>query len=473
MTPLNYLTATECLALFRSGELSPLDVLDAQLAQIEQHDPAINAFTETFVDEARSRARAAEERYRTSTARPLEGITIAAKEKHYMQGKLVTEGSRAWDGFVPTENAPIIDRVIDAGAIIHGRTCTPEFSIAAFTHSDKWGITRNPWNLEFSPGGSSGGSGAALAAGMTTLATASDIGGSTRGPAAFTGTVGFKAPYGRIPGIGPMSLDFYRGDGPLGRSIDDVALLTNVMSGRDPRDHVSLGEQSTIPMHHADIAGMRIALSIDLGGFVVDAEIEHNTRELARRLERAGAIVTEVTPTWTPDDMIAAAVPHFAQMMGTMVRQTVSDEDLLSDYARDFLAQTESALARSAMFDAARREYAMQQELARILSGHDALICPTTAAVGFPAGDSLTDGIQINGALVSGLAGTMTIPFNISNRCPVLAVPSGHARNGMPTGVQIVGHTYDDASVFRVGKAIEALRPWEYRDGHWPQIPVE
>lgn len=470
MNSLNYLSATECLTHFQSGELSPVDVLQAQLAQIEQHDSSINAFTDLFVDQATLLALAAEERYRTGTARPLEGITVAAKEKHYIEGQPVTEGSLAWDGFVPSENAPIIDRVLESGGIIHGRTCTPEFSIAAFTHSGRWGITRNPWNLEFSPGGSSGGSGAALAAGMTTLATASDIGGSTRGPAAFTGTVGFKAPYGRIPGIGPMSLDTYRGDGPMGRSVDDVALLANIMTGHDPRDQVSLREESTIPLGHGDISGMRIALSIDLGGFIVDPEIKKNTRELARGLEQAGAVVTEVTPRWTKDDIIAAAMPHFAQMMATMVRQTVRKDELLSDYARGFLEQAKPVLEQSTMFDAARGEYFIQQELARTMKGYDVLLCPTTAAVGFPAGNSLGDGILIDGNHVSGLEGMMTIPFNISNRCPVLAVPSGHARNGMPTGVQIVGQSYCDASVFRVGKAVETIRPWLYDEGHRPLV---
>jgi len=186
MNDLIYLSATECIDRYRTGALSPVDVLDAQLARAALVDDSLNAFTETMADAARERAQESERRYREGTARPLEGVTVAAKEKHQIAGMDVVEASNAWDGYTALENAPIIDRLLDAGAIIHARTATPEFSIAAFTHSDRWGVTRNPWNTAFSPGGSSGGSAAALAAGMTTLATASDIGGSTRGPAAFT-----------------------------------------------------------------------------------------------------------------------------------------------------------------------------------------------------------------------------------------------------------------------------------------------
>lgn len=469
MNDLTYLSATECIERYRTGELSPVDVLEAQLGQAARVDGSLNAFTETMADAARARAEESERRYRDGTARALEGVTVAAKEKHQITGMDVVEGSNAWDGYTATENAPIIDRLLDAGAVIHARTATPEFSIAAFTHSDRWGVTRNPWNTEFSPGGSSGGSGAALAAGMTTLATASDIGGSTRGPAAFTGNIGYKAPYGRIPGVGPMSVDSYRGDGPMGRTVDDVALFTNVISGPDPRDHAALRPKVRLPARFPGVEGLRIAVSLDLGGFRVAREIRENTWRVAEALAEAGAEIVEVEFAWTRELIVGAAMPHFGHMMGSMVHGLVGSRTReLSDYARDFVEQTRAVRAAAAMFDAAKAEYAVQRELARVMTGYDALLCPTTAAVGLPAGDTLVDGIDIDGRIVSGLEGTLTLPFNISNRCPVLAVPSGHAENGMPTGVQIVGHTYDDAMVFRIGKAVESLLPWAYTEEHRP-----
>ena len=446
-------------------------MLDAQLAQAALVDDSLNAFTEVMIDRARAQAKDSQRRYQEGTARPLEGITVAAKEKHQIAGMKIVEASNAWDGYTATENAPIIDRVLEAGAILHARTATPEFSIAAFTHSNRWGITRNPWNTEFSPGGSSGGAGAALAAGITTLATASDIGGSTRGPAAFTGNVGYKAPYGRIPGIGPLSIDSYRGDGPMGRTVDDVALFTNVICGPDPRDHAALRPKETLPQHFPNVEGLRIALSMDLGGFRVADEIRENTWRVANQLANAGADIVEVHFGWKRELLIGAAMPHFGHMMGSMVYNLVQGRTAaLSDYARDFVEQAHSVRATATMYDAATAEYAVQRELARVMTGYDALLCPTTAAVGLPAGDSLFNGINIDGETVSGLEGTLTLPFNIGNRCPVLAVPSGHARNGMPTGVQIVGHTYDDAMVFRIGKAVESLLPWAYTNDHRPKL---
>jgi aspartyl-tRNA(Asn)/glutamyl-tRNA(Gln) amidotransferase subunit A len=182
---------------------------------------------------------------------------VATKEKHTIAGRSLTEGSLANKGVIAAESAPVVERVQAAGGIIHARTTTPEFSIAACTHTPMWGVTRNPWNTGFSPGGSSGGAGAALAAGSTPLATAPDIAGSTRIPASFTGTVGFKAPYGRIPGVPPLNMDFYRCDGPMARTVDDAALLTNVLAGPDPRDHLSLRPKVELPTELGSPHGMR------------------------------------------------------------------------------------------------------------------------------------------------------------------------------------------------------------------------
>ncbi|WP_341974309.1 amidase family protein [Microbacterium sp. LWO13-1.2] len=248
-------------------------------------------------------------------------------------------------------------------------------------------------------------------------------------------------------------------------------LFTNVISGPDPRDHVALRPKVTLPASFPGVEGLRIALSVDLGGFSVAKEIGENTRRVAAALAEAGAEIVEVDFAWTRELIIGAAMPHFGHMMGSMVQGFVGGRvSELSDYARDFVEQTRAVRASTAMFDAAKAEYAVQRELARVMSGYDALLCPTTAAVGLPAGDTLVNGIDIDGRIVSGLEGTLTLPFNISNRCPVLAVPSGHAENGMPTGVQIVGHTYDDATVFRIGKAVESLLPWTYTGTHRPAL---
>ena len=187
-----------------------------------------------------------------------------------------------------------MDRLLRAGAILFARTTTPEFALLGVTHSDLWGVTRNPWNLDFSPGGSSGGAGAALAAGMTTLADGSDIGGSIRIPASCCGVFGLKPSHGRVPSGGPGSLDSYLAYGPMTRTVADAALMLNVMAGQHHDDPASVPDELALPLHPEGIKGWRIALSMDLGYFEVDPEVVRNTESAAAALREAGAIVEEV-----------------------------------------------------------------------------------------------------------------------------------------------------------------------------------
>jgi aspartyl-tRNA(Asn)/glutamyl-tRNA(Gln) amidotransferase subunit A len=478
---LSYLSATQALALFRTRELSPVELMRAIIDRAEQVEPVINAFAERLFDEALDQARDAEERYLGKGGReprPLEGIPVATKEKHGIAGRSLTEGSLVNTGNVAAENAPVIDRILAAGGIIHARTTTPEFSLTYFTHTRLWGVTRNPWNTAFTPGGSSGGSAAALAAGTALLASGSDIAGSTRVPAAFTGTVGFKAPYGRIPGVAPLSADFYRGDGPLARTVDDCVAFANVLIGPDPRDHTSLRPRLTLPTAYEPAAGMRLALCVRLGDYPVSAEIEANTRAAAAALADAGASVTEIELPWTHAEIMRAAEAHFSQIFGAIITEISRDHrDQLMPYTVAFADQVAEAAGRITFLDGLRIETRMQRQLAEAMAPFDALICPTTTVAGLPAGDNLlgSEGTLNGGVLGSTATATMTVPFNMNNRCPVLSVPSGHVPgghpgSGLPTGVQIVGHTYDDATVFRAGKALEQARPWAFTATHRPQL---
>jgi aspartyl-tRNA(Asn)/glutamyl-tRNA(Gln) amidotransferase subunit A len=459
MTPdLPYLSATEARRLFEERELSPVELMRAVIEQAEQTEPVVGALTERIFEEALQQAHQAHERYENGTQRPLEGIPVATKEKHAIAGHSLTEGSLVNVGKIATENAPVVDRILQAGGIIHARTATPEFSLTYFTHSRLWGITRNPWNPELTPGGSSGGSAASLAAGSTTLATGSDIAGSIRVPAAFTGTVGFKAPYGRIPGAAPLAIDHYRGDGPLARTVDDCALFTNVLSGQDPRDHASLPDQGKLPPSFESVAGDRIAL----GDYEVHPEIEANTRAVASTLAGAGAQVTEIELPWTRADIRTALGGHLPAIFGALVQEIAKDHrDDLCTYTTEFAERMAVSREQFSYLDAVRAEARMQRQLAEAMRGFDVLIAPTTTTPGLPADAQLDEDIYGAG---------MTSPFNICNRCPVLNVPSGRSSWGIPTGVQIVGHPFDDAASFRVGKALEELRPWAFTDAHQPRL---
>lgn len=220
-----YLSATRALEMFRTKALSPVELLDAQIKRTEAVNPAVNAVVMNYFDEAKEQARKAEQAYMNGGARILEGLTLAVKDEHNIAGKITTNGSLLLQSNVATYTDPICERTIEAGAIVHARTSTPEFSAHYATWSKLWGATRNPWNLKYHVGGSSGGSGAALASGMTTLATGSDIAGSIRMPAAQNGIVGFKPPAwagSQISALESRPLLFGRSNGPY-RSGHDPA----------------------------------------------------------------------------------------------------------------------------------------------------------------------------------------------------------------------------------------------------------
>lgn len=480
---LAHLDAVSALRAFRALELSPVELLEALTAQVERvngdRETGVNAFTETLFDEARAEAeRAADAYVRAARAGeptpPLLGISVATKEKHPLAGRRIEQGLAAHAGRVADADHPVVERVRQAGGIVHARTTSPEFSCATVTHSPMWGITRNPWNLAATPGGSSGGSAAALAAGMTTLATASDIAGSTRVPAAFTGTVGYKAPYGRIPGLPPLSADWYRGDGPMARTVADTALLASVMAGRHPVDHTSWGPHGEpVPLPEDPVAalrGVRIGLSVRLGGFAVDPEVESSTLDVAKRLEDAGAVVVPVELPWTSGQVMRTIFAHFGQVLGPAVERESGGLHRLAPYTRRFVEDARRAAERDGLLDSLALDTAMQRELAIAMSGVDALLCPTNAVTSLAADSDYLDGIEIAGSHRDHYwEAHLTSPFNVANRCPVLSVPSGTASNGVPIGVQVVAHPHDERTVFAVGAAVEALVPRK----PWPTLGAE
>src|SRR5882724_13575098 len=257
--------------------------------------------------------------------RPLEGLPIAIRDEAYIKGERVTFGSLIYKDFVADETNPSIGRILKAGAIMHARSAAPEFSCAPYTHSRLWGVTRTPWNLDYSSGGSSGGAGASLAAGSTTLANGSDIGGSIRIPSSMCGVVGYKPPYGRNPDSSPFNLDHYNHAGPMARTVADSALLQNVMSGPHPQDIVSLRPKLRIPSElSGDLKSWRIAFSPALDGFDVDPDVEKNTRAAVEAFRDLGATVDEVEIGWNKDEIVRAAWAHFGTIFGPWIGKVMA-----------------------------------------------------------------------------------------------------------------------------------------------------
>lgn len=461
---LHYLSATEALARFHDRDLSPVELVEAVIARAEHVEPVINAYTYTFFDRALEQAKEAEQRYGGDgpAPRPLEGIPVALKDEVAVEGWPWENASLTMKGVIADHTAPVAERIFAAGGIVHARAATPEFSTAGWTHSKLWGVTRNPWNPEFTPGGSSGGSGAALAAGSTTLASGSDIGGSIRIPASFCGVVGFKPPFGRNPGDPPWNLDHYCSDGPMGRTIADVALFQNQLAGPHPRDGAAVRPAPTIPDAFEPIDGWRVALSFDLGCFDVDPEVVANTRAAAEAFREAGAVVEEVEVPWRLDDLRRAAYTHWAQMFVAEMLASPERRGEYTEYAWDLAEKCAGVARTTSIYEGLELEAKISGELGEVLDRYDVLVCPSIAVTGFVAGDDYVDhGYEIGGVEHTDVDDAfITYAFNICNRSPVLAIPSGFASNGVPTGIQVVGKTYDDVTVFRAGAAYERVRQW-------------
>jgi len=455
-----YLTAAEARLRFESHSLSPIELMQALIDRSERVEPHINAFTETYFDAALEQAKAAEARYRKGTQRPLEGIPLAVKDELRLAGTRRTSASLVFKDRIDDESDIIIQRLLDAGAIPHAKTTTPEFCLLGSCHSRLWGITHNPWNLDIAPGGSSGGSGAALAAGTATIATGTDIGGSIRIPAALCGVVGYKAPYGRNPEIPVFNLDFYSHSGPMARSVSDIAVMQNLISGIHNRDIASLRERvviGTTPPENLD--GWKVAWSMDLGFMEVDSGVRDNTLAALELLRSLGATVDEVEIAWD-ESIIDAAHQHWAHGWAATIDSLLeTNRDELCEYSIRFLENARKSTPRDYL-ESIETAVRMYDRFGPLMDNYDIFICPTLMTTGVPNNSTWPENeIEINGKIrkISEEHWSATFPFNILSRCPVLSMPSGLADNGVPTGIQFVARTYDDQRVFSAALAYEKL----------------
>jgi Asp-tRNA(Asn)/Glu-tRNA(Gln) amidotransferase A subunit family amidase len=458
-----YLSATEAVEAFKAKTLSPVELMAATINRAEQVEETINALTYTHFDEAMDQAKAAEAKYANGEETgALEGLPVGIKDESDIEGKPTSIGSLILKDYVAERTSVGNQRIIDAGGIVHARTATPEFCCAGFTWSRLWGVTRNPWNPEFTPGGSSGGSSASLASGTSSICTGSDIGGSIRIPASTCGLVGYKPPYGRNSDDPPFNLDFYCHTGPLARTVKDAIKLQNVMCGPSPYDISTLRPKLVLPTEYESIKGWKIAYSPDLNSFEVDAEVRKNTEAALDVFRSLGATVEEVDLKWGPH-VLDAAMGYLEHLFGGYMSKLLAEHaDEMTSYGRRF---AEKSLGSTAQDFVATLEVAgeMYMTLGPLLEEYNVLVCPTTALPSVAADfDQTKDKVVINGKEVRPELGwVMTTPFNTMSRCPVLTVPSGHASNGVPTGIQIVGRTYCDEDVFQAGLAYEtALGGW-------------
>ena len=466
---LAYLSVAEQIKLFKAGTLSPVDVLEAQIARIRKYNGPlnvtgeeikefmaangqVNAITYEHFDQARKAAKEAEARYKAGTARALEGVTVAVKDEHSVIGWRVTMGAVAQkDAPLCDKNSAIIDMLLSQGAILHIQTTVPELYLHTQTWSRLWGVTRNPWNLHYAAGGSSGGSGAALAAGFTTLATGSDMGGSIRLPSSLCGLYGFKAPFGRVA----TSEISFETNGPMARSFDDMVMMQNAIAGPHPTVHASLRPKLEYPHTYGSLKGVKIALDY-FGGWIpegIDNAVRQSLSQAADVLRAQGATVTEVDLGWKYADIVPVMVDGlFSTAMGDMVLQAKEYVDSATSYTRNLVAQMK-AKGPAEMARSDELVTRLHQQLQKDVFGQgcSALIMPTLATPYFPAdNDPITDTVPVNGKPVKSIYHTMTAVWNLLSRYPILDVPVGVAPNNVPMGMQVVGNTFDDLAACQV-----------------------
>jgi len=468
-----YLPATEAIENFRKKTLSPVELMQAVISQAEKTEPVVNAFSHTFFEHALTAAKKAEKKYLSGKRTgPLEGLPVAIKDETEVKGQPCSNGSLTMKDYVANRTSVNNQRILRAGGIIHARTTTPEFSCAGYTHSKLWGITRNPWNRDYTSGGSSGGAAASLASGTCSVATGSDIGGSIRIPSATCALVGLKPSYGRNPDDPPFNLDVYCHTGPMARNVKDAILLQNVMCGPHASDIATLKPKQRLPIDYQSIKGWKIAYSIDLGMYEVENDVRKNTLRAVETFRSMGATVEEIELDW-PKDVLQAGLNYLGHLFGTsMSYELKNNADLLTDYAREWAIKGPQVSAHE-FLHSLEVAAEMYSTLGPLLNKYKLLICPTNNLAAVKADHNQTsDTVMINGKKVDPILGwVMTLPFNMLSRCPVLTLPTGLTNYHVPTSIQLVGGTYQEKDIFRAACAFEDhVGQWFRNDGHRPDF---
>ncbi|MBN1613626.1 MAG: amidase [Deltaproteobacteria bacterium] len=455
------MSGQEIAAAIRIGELSPSEVVEAFLSRIDQVNPRINAFVTLRADEARREAEEAHKALkRGDRTGPLHGVPVAVKDNMPVKGVRTTWGSKLYADCIPEQDYVLVERLRQAGAIILGKTNVPEFCLIGITENPLFGVTRNPWDLDRTPGGSSGGSAAALAAGLCPLAVGNDGGGSIRIPSSFCGLYGLKPQLGRIPRWPALpGWETLSSEGPITRTVADAALLMDVMSGPDDRDYLSLPAPAV--SYAAKIEdpppGRRLAFSMDLGYAVVDPEVAQLVREAAFAFNDLGFSVEEVTPDFLdmgPDWVNMVAAETVASLGEHMEEwRKIGYKPYL-----DFLWLGDQLKAVDYVNSLYRRKEHWER-VYRVFEQFDFLLTPTLPIPAFPIAAGMGP-TEIAGQSV-GPTGWVpfTIPFNLTGQ-PAATIPCGFTKERLPVGLQIVGKRFDELGVLQLSRAFEKARPW-------------
>jgi len=459
-----FASALELDGLIRSGDVSPVEITDAVLARIERLNPALGAYVTVTADVARAQAREAEERARRRERRsPFDGIPYSVKDLEDTAGVRTTYGSLWFTEHVPAEDGAAAARLRTAGGVLLGKTNTPHFGHKDMTDNLIGPPCRNPWRLDRTSGGSSGGAAAATAAGLGPVAHGSDGAGSIRCPAALCGVVGMKPSLGRVP-YHP-SPDYWSArshNGPITRTVRDAALALTVMAGPDPRDPLSVDAppEDYVAACDGDLGGLRVAWSPDLGCLPVDPEVRRVTEAAARRFTELGCAVDTPRLRWPDVRGPHALIWH------------VSVASRHQDRAHEYPDRIEPSLMRMIVHagQVSALEYGrallarapFYQAVTKFFEAYDLLLTPAMPVAAWsvaPDSHAVIDGHDAP-TLLERL--TFTSPFNLTGQ-PAASVPCGWTGEGLPVGLQIIGRWHADALVLRAAAGFEAIQPWRDR----------
>jgi len=452
------LSATEMVDRYRTKALSPVEVTEAALARIDRHDGAVNAFVLTDPDQALAAAGASEARWaKGAPAGLIDGVPATIKDLVMAKGWPMRRGSRTSSPDPIAEDSPITARLREHGAVILGKTTTPEYGWKGVTDSPLTGITRNPWDTSCTPGGSSGGAAVAAALGMGALHVGTDGGGSIRIPAAFTGVFGHKPSFGRVPYYPASAFGTLAHGGPITRTVADAALMLTVISEPDVRDWFTLPYDARDWRQGLEdgVKGLRIAFSPALGYAEVDPEVAALVESAAAVFDSLGAKVKRADPGI--EDPIDYFLPHWFGG-AAFVRRGVTPEQMqqLDPGLRAIIAEGEK-IDLTDYLGAVTKRTELGIHMKRFHETYDLLLTPAMPIPAFEAGRELPAGWE---AKRWTSWSPFTYPFNLTQQ-PAASVPCGFTKAGLPAGLQIVGRMHDDATVLRAARAFERERPFE------------
>ena len=437
--------------------------MQAFLARIDAVNPDVNAIVTLVRDAALGDARRATAALRRGASLPpLFGVPVAIKDVTPTKGIRTTHGSKLFENHVPDEDALVVQRLRAAGAIVIGKTNTPEFAFGPNTVNNVFGATRNPWNLALTAGGSSGGSAAALATGMCPLAEGTDLGGSLRGPASYCGVVGFRTTPGLIPRYpSVLAWDTYSVEGPMARTVTDTALMLSVMAGPDDRSPISYDVDQRELANAAkapSVKGWRIAWTSDLGGLMtIDDEVRAVFERAVPVFRAAGARVEHACP----DMSDVPEIVRFTRGLLMVARHADKLPEHRAILQDGLVENTEQGLALTSR-DVARGELLrtrLWQGVREFLATRDVLITPTSATPPFPIEHA--HAVEINGRPAGRILqrSYLTYAFSVLG-LPAISIPCGFTSRGLPVGLQIIGRRRGEAAVLRAAAAFEAAQPW-------------